>query len=420
MQTTETPTTDFLTRLGTVDDVKAQARSGAGLSERFEFNTHIHLPPNFSAFQSLRQAVDLAAEQGVGVLGVGNYYDFSIYQEFAKAAGRKNIFPLFGTEIIALETDLQQKDIRVNDPDNPGKYYICGKGISRFDRFTPRAADILSQIRGNDALRMRKMTAKMAEVFGFAGIDDRAVIARIVKRYGCAAETVTLQERHLAQVFQEVFFETIAAPQQVQKLTEIFSGTPQADLGDATAIQNEIRSRLMKAGKSCFVPETFVNLSQAKELIVELGGIPCYPVLADGSKRRCEYETPLSDFIETLKAHQYAMVELIPVRNQPEVLAEYVTAIRQAGIAVVAGTEHNTQDLPPIKLTCVKGQDIPEDIKAIFREGVCVLAAHAFLQAHRQDGFMATAYGSPEEKITAFSRIGAAVLQRYFKMQKTG
>jgi hypothetical protein len=419
MQNTETPTTDFLTQLGTVDDVKAQAQSGVGLSERFEFNTHIHLPPNFSAFQTVRQAVELAAEQGVSVLGVGNYYDFSIYREFAKAAGQKNIFPLFGTEIIALETDLQQKGIRVNDPDNPGKYYICGKGISRFDRFSPRAADVLSQIRENDALRMRKMTAKMADVFGFAGIDDRAVIARIVKRYGCAAETVTLQERHLAQVFQEVFFETIPAPQREQKLAHIFGCTPQAALSDAVGIQNEIRSRLMKAGKSCFVPETFVNLSQAKELIAELGGIPCYPVLADGAKRRCEYETPLSEFIQTLKNNHYAMVELIPVRNQPDVLAEYVTAIRQAGIAVVAGTEHNTQDLLPIKPTCIKGQDIPEDVKAIFREGVCVLAAHAFLKSHRQDGFMGTTYGSPEEKICAFSKIGAVVLQRYFKKQKT-
>ena len=423
MQDHETPTTDFLMQIGSVDDVKAQAQGRVGFSERLAFNSHIHLPPNFSAFETIRQAVELADEQGVRVLGVGNYYDFSIYQEFAQAAREKNIFPLFGTEIIALETDLQRQGIRVNDPGNPGKYYICGKGIGRFDRFSPRAAELMSHIRENDTLRMHEMTAKMAAVFKSNGIDtgldDQAVIARVVKRHGCAADRVTLQERHLAQVFQEVFFEKVSAPKRVQKLTDLFGAIPQSAPYDAVGIQNEIRSHLMKAGKSCFVPETFVNLAQAKELILELGGVPCYPVLADGSKQRCEYETPLEKLIETLKTNHYTMVEFIPVRNQPSVLAEYVKAIRQAGIAVVAGTEHNTQDLLPIEPTCAGGQAIPEEVNIIFWEGICVLAAHVFLKAHQRDGFMEKTEGDPEEKIRAFRDIGAVVLERYFKKQKT-
>ena len=54
-------------------------------------NTHIHLPPNFSAFESVRQAVTLAAEEGLGVLGVSNYYDFGVYAEFAGEAARRGI-----------------------------------------------------------------------------------------------------------------------------------------------------------------------------------------------------------------------------------------------------------------------------------------------------------------------------------------
>ena len=75
--------------------------------------------------------------------------------------------------------------------------------------------------------------------------------------------------------------------QREQKLRDLFGTSPQSASSDAVGIQKEIRSHLMKAGKICFVSETFVNLAQAKELIVELGGIPCYPVLADGSKKRC-------------------------------------------------------------------------------------------------------------------------------------
>ena len=415
--------TDFLLEIGTVDAVNALSRKDLGLPGKLSSNAHIHLPPNFSAFETVQQAVELAAEQGVRVLGAGNYYDFSIYQTFVEETRKKGIFPLFGTEIIALETEMQQAGIRINDPGNPGKYYICGKGITRFEQFSSRAGELSSTIRENDTLRMREMTTKLDEVFTEHGVatnlDEQAVIARIVKRHGCKSEAVTLQERHLAQAFQEVFFEKVPADQRTAKLTDIFGTEPKADADDAVGTQGDIRSYLMKAGKVCFVPETFVNLAQAKELIVELGGIPCYPVLADGSKQRCEYETPLEKLIETLKENNYAMVEFIPIRNRPDVLVEYVTAIRGAGIAVVAGTEHNTLDLLPIEPACVDGQDIPKEAQDIFLEGICVLAAHQFLGAGGHRGF-AELYNDPktndkEELISRFRKIGAAVLKKYFE-----
>lgn len=410
--------TEFLKTTSELEAVLAEA-DHAALPQSLMYNSHIHLPPNFSAFETVGQAVGLAADEGVKVLGCGNYYNFSVYQEFADLAQSRGIFPLFGTEIIALETDLQASGIRINDPGNPGKYYICGKGISRFEPLSPRAAERLQTIRSNDALRMREMTVKMAAVFTGhgvqTGLNEAAVVARVVKRHGCTADMVTLQERHLAQAFQEVFFEKVPANERIAKLTEIFGTAPKATADDAVGIQNEIRSHLMKAGKLCFVPETFVNLAQAKELVVELGGIPCYPVLADGSKQRCEYETPVEQLIETLKANDYTMVEFIPLRNSPEVLTEYVTAIRKAGIAVVAGTEHNTLDLVPIQPTCVGGAAIPDAVNAIFIEGICVLAAHAFLKAHGQAGFVDANEDDPNERIARFDRIGTAVLNRYLE-----
>jgi hypothetical protein len=408
-------TTEFLLKLGTVEQIKASAGKCGGV----KFNTHIHLPPNFSAFETVGQAVELAAKENIKILGVGNYYDFGVYQTFTEAVLKRGIFPLFGTEIIALETDLQKQGVRINDPGNPGKYYICGKGISRFETFSSRAAELMNGIRKNDTLRMREMVAKLAEAFGKGGVktglDDQAVIARVVKRHGCKAEMVTLQERHLAQAFQEVFFEKVPADQRAEKLAAIFGCPAKSGANDAVGVQDEIRSHLMKAGKSCFAPETFVNLAQAKELIVELGGIPCYPVLADGSKQRCEYEATADKLVETLKANSYRMVEFIPARNQPEVLAEYVTTIRKAGIAVVAGTEHNTLAPLPIEPACVGGKAIPDAVKAIFWEGVCVLAAHVFLKAHGQKGFMDCGCCDAEKRIETFRAIGEAVLAAFFK-----
>jgi len=57
------------------------------------------------------------------------------------------------------------------------------------------------------------------------------------------------------------------------------------------------------------------------------------------------------------------------------------------------------------------------EIDAIFREGICVLVAHAFLKAHGEDGFVDGENGDANERIERFSRIGAVVLKKYFDKQ---
>ncbi len=416
---------DFLRQLGGVEQMQAAARKGLVPSPRPAFNTHIHLPPNFSAFESVSQAVERAAEQGVKVLGAGNYYDFTVYQEFASVAREKGVFPLFSTEIISLDQDLQRRRIRVNDPGNPGKIYICGKGISQIAPPGRRAQEGLDTIRQNDTLRMRQMIEKLTACFQSRGLavclDDAAVIERVVKRHRCAPERVTLQERHAAQAFQEVFFETTPADRRIEKLTALFEAPPKSGPDDAVGVQNEIRSHLMKAGKPCFVPETFITPDQARQLVLQLGGIPCYPVLADGAGSICEYETPVEQLIAALKDSQYTLVEFIPLRNSPETLAAYAKAIRAAGILVTVGTEHNTLDLAPMEPACRKGAQIPQELNELFWEGACVLAAHQFLAAHGRGGWVDRTgalnpdYADGPGRIEAFAKLGAAVLETYFQ-----
>ena len=93
-------------QLGTVGQLNQLSRNGHAPSPKPKANSHIHLPPNFSAFDSIDQAISLAAEQAVRILGLGNYYDFTVYESFAEQARKQNIFPLFGLEIISLLDDL--------------------------------------------------------------------------------------------------------------------------------------------------------------------------------------------------------------------------------------------------------------------------------------------------------------------------
>jgi hypothetical protein len=98
--------------------------------------------------------------------------------------------------------------------------------------------------------------------------------------------------------------------------------------------------------------------------------------------------------------------------------------MRAAGLAVTAGTEHNTLDLIPIEPTCKSGVPIPDDLKQIFWEGACVAAAHQFLTLHGQRGFVDaagnpnSAYKSVEDRIAAFARLGAAVIRKFQETAK--
>jgi len=388
-------------------------------------NSHVHLPPNFSAFCNVKQAVNLAVAQGVGVVGVSNYYDFSVYEEFTELARTNGIFPLFGLEIIALIDELVVAGVKINDPGNPGKMYICGKGITHFVEMTSRARELINTIRSNDSRRMKEMTQKLQEVFNNQsldmGLDESKIIDMVTLRHNCDRKTVYLQERHLAQAFQETFFEKVPVGDRITKLSEVFGVTPKADAEDAVKIQGEIRSHLMKAGKSCFVRETFLDFAQAYELILQLGGIPCYPTLADGTSPICDFEQPVGKLIDSLQQNNIHCVELIPIRNQPDVLSHYAKAIRSAGFIVVGGTEHNTLDLLPIEPTCIDGAAVPEDIKEIFVEGAYVVAAHQFLTLNGECGFVDSvgkpnpAYETAASRIEAFANMGADIIRRYYK-----
>jgi hypothetical protein len=416
---------DALRRLGTPAEIRALADRDYGPALPPRVNAHIHLPPNFSAFDSVAQAVTLAAEQQIGVLGVSNYYDFDVYGEFVERARGGGIFPLFGLEIISMQADLRDAGVKVNDPGNPGKTYLCGKGITRFDSTSPEAARLLGLIRKNDSKRMAAMIERMRAALRGRGldsdVDESAVVEMIVRRHGSRRETVYLQERHISQAFQESLFRGTQPEDRLAKLSDVLgTATKLTDPLDHVGVQNDLRSHLMKSGKPAFVEEQFLSFADARQLVLELGGFPCYPVLADGASPICEFEADPDKLIRELQARDVHAVEWIPIRNQTSVVVDYVTKMRAAGLAVTAGTEHNTLELIAFEPFCKNGA-VPASIRSIFWEGARVAAAHQFLTLHGECGYVDRDgrpnpdYDSADTRIRGLAAIGAAVIQRYFE-----
>ena len=355
-------------------------------------NTHIHIPPNFSAFESAEDAVETAAAEGVRVLGTSNFHDTRIYARFGDAARAASILPLFGIEFISVLDDLHDAGTRVNDPGNPGRMYVCGKGIDPFMAPVPDAASLMAQARTADANRMRAMVALVRARFQEAGLETALtpenIAAEVAEQSDVAGGWVVLQERHVAMAFQEAVF-LAAAPERRRDLLARVLGKPfGGSLNDPIGVQDGIRAGLMKAGGPAFVPESPVSFRDAIRVILGLGGIPCYPTLADGASPICPWEEPPAELAERLQASGIFVAELIPGRNRPEIVDAYVSAFRESGIVVMAGTEHNTRARIPLEPRCVDGTRPSPAARAAFWEATCVVAAHQHLRATGKPGYV--------------------------------
>jgi len=374
-------------------------------------NTHVHVPPNFSAFTSPEDVVETARAEGVRAIGISNFYDQQVYGRFAELCRAAGIVPLFGLEFITLVPDLEAAGVRVNDPANPGRMYVCGKGIDPFREKSDAAAATAAEIRqGNDA-RASEMMQRLDAHLQDAGLPTRltaeATAADVAARGGVPAAFVSLQERHIARAVEEAV-SAMPADGRAAVLAKAYGGPAKASLDDAVGMQGEVRSRLLKSGTPGFAPEVPLSFEAAYAYVLAMGGIPCYPTLADGVTPVCPFEDPAEQLATQLVERGIHLAELIPIRNKVAVVDEYVAAFRAAGIEVVAGTEHNTADRIPFDPACTDGP-MSDFARAEFWRGTCIVAAHQARVAAGLPGYV-DAEGALAADVEELVAEGAAII----------
>jgi len=396
------------------------------------FNTHVHLPPNFSAFETVEDAIETAAREGVRVIGSSNFHDFGIYDRFATAAKNHGLAALFGLELISVLDEEQRQGIKINDPANPGRAYICGKGIPAPTAPGPAARRFMDGAKASNADRTRQMVDRMAGLFREAGLDldisYASILAGVAARAKVPEEWVVLQERHVALGFQLALFAQLPATRRTGLLEKVYGQPPTAASNDAIATQAELRSRLMKAGCPAFVEETAIPFTDGLRFVLDLEAIPVYPTLADGVLPICGFETPVDALIERIEGYGIHGAELIPVRNTPAIVEEYVTAWRAAGIFAMVGTEHNTGERIPLDPTCLDSVPLSPRVRDICWEGTCVVAAHQHLRAEGKAGYvdgegrLNPTFPDGETRLRYFAELGEEILAEAtgVRVAKTG
>lgn len=377
-------------------------------------NGHIHTPHSFSAFESIGQAFQLAKAEGVSVLGINDFYTTDGYDEFAELAVKNKIFPLFNIEFMALQNNLQAAGIRVNDPSNPGRTYFSGKGLRQpakmGDASFKKVKDLQVESNHQTFEMVAKLNAFLAENAVDINFDAFEVQKRLAKNL--------FRERHIAQAIRIAVFDKAKSESERKDLfTKIFSGKePKSKMDNVAGLENEIRGNLLKAGGAAFVPEdpkAFLSLEEVMEIIIDAGGIPCYPVLLDfGNGNFTDYEADKVVLLETLKSKNVSSIELIPGRNDFNIFKDFVKYFNQNGFVITFGSEHNTPQLDPMKLSCSGSVDLDDELKQINYEGSAIIAAHQYLIANGKEGYLSGKKAKTEEK-EYFIELGKAVITKF-------
>lgn len=333
----------------------------------FDVNAHIHTPYSFSAFSSIGEALDKAVAERVPVVGINDFYSTDGYAAWSEGCAARKLFPLFGIELIALNEEDQAAGLRVNDPNNPGRTYLSGKGLAYPVILSGEPLRQLEAVKAESNAQVERMCAKLNDWLQAEGFGFTLDIDGIKEKYTRGE----LRERHLAKALRLALERCPvgAGHDLIPDLT-----------GDPAAVENKLRSKLLKAGGPAFVPEdpkAFLPMETVRGIIEAAGGIPTYPFLADDAKG-CftDFEADLQKAADTLRKRGIHSAEFIPSRNTTAVLERYSAYLEDEGFIVTFGSEHNTPAMEPLRLCTRDAAGLSDRLKAVNWRGACALAAH--------------------------------------------
>ena len=289
------------------------------------------------------------------VVGINDFYSTDGYGEWKEGCAARGLYPLFGIEFISLNAEDQAAGLRVNDPNNPGRTYISGKGLAYPVILKGEPLRKLEAVRAESNRQVEQMCAKLNEWLKAEGkpiqLDFNEIREKLTKG--------SIRERHLAKALRLAM---------------------EPDTENPAKLENELRSKLLKAGGPAFVPESpeaFLPMKTVQEIIEAAGGIPTYPFLAEDAKGNfTDFEGDLMKAADTLKKRGFRSVEFITTRNTTAVLEQYAGYLEDEGFIVSFGSEHNTPAMEPVKLHTRDAAELSDKLKAINWRGACAIAAH--------------------------------------------
>ncbi|MGB8491928.1 MAG: hypothetical protein WCE64_12800 [Bacteroidales bacterium] len=385
-----------------------------------ETNGHVHTPYSFSAFTDMGLMFSMARKENISVLGINDFYVADGYEAFYSGSVRNNVFPLFNIEFIGLLKEEQKKGVRINDPNNPGRIYFSGKGLDY--PFNPgwRNRLKLNSVVKETQLQMKEMIARLNELISSINPSISLSYDDIRSRF----TNGLVRERHLARAIREAAAVNYPDRENQQHFIESLYGGRKSDIciTNSALLENEIRSNLLKNGGAAYVEEkenTFPDLEKLIKIILNAGGIPCYPVLLDNvSGNFTEFESSPEKLHRSLSALKVGCIELIPGRNDARILRKFVSFFHEKNYLITFGTEHNTPEIIPLTVSARDSEKLDDQLKIIAWESTCVIAAHQYLRAQGRQGYVLPDGTSSTDQKKELTLLGKLVIEYFLQNNK--
>lgn len=406
---------NFLGKLPPFESLRKQT-SGLDLPDYREVNAHIHTPYSFSAFPNMETIFRMAKDENISVLGINDFFIADGYMSFYEGCIQNKIFPLFNIEFIGLLKEEQKKGIRINDPNNPGRIYFCGKGLDYPFRINFFNRLILRKVIGESQSQIKEMIKKLNGLIEKQNQALSLSYESVKKEFAMQL----VRERHLAKAIRVLAESNYSdREQQVHFLESLYGKKSKVDFSEKATLENEIRSNLLKSGGPAFVKEderSFPELRRIIKLIIIAGGIPCYPVLLDDTNGKyTEFEADPEKLYISLKKYGINCIELIPGRNDGKILQRFVEFFHSRDFVITFGTEHNTPELIPLTVTSRGSVQLDDSIKEIAYQGACIIAAHQYLRADGRQGYVLPDGTHNSHQNKELADLGKLVIEYYLR-----
>ena len=376
-------------------------------------NAHLHTPYSFSAFLDIDDALDRAVSEGVKVVGINDFYTTAGYDDWAEGCKKRHLYPLFNIEFISLNEQDQKNGMRVNDPANPGRTYLSGKGLSYPFKLDEPYASQLANVRKESNDQVEAMCGRLNELLSVTKMDFSLDFEWIKNELTKGS----IRERHLAKALRLKVYEKCENDEAAIKILmqELFGGKEmKSGTEDVAGVENEIRGNLLKAGGAAFVPETaeaFLPMQTVCDIILAAGGIPAYPFLADDANGKyTDFESDLERVAEQLTERGFHSVEFITTRNHVDLLEKYASYLHDKGFVVTFGSEHNSPMMEPVELFARNNVPLTENLMKINFEGACVIAAHQHLVSQGLRGYVDGKGNADRTKREEFVKLGKELI----------
>ena len=390
------------------------------IMNNIKVNAHLHTPYSFSAFDDVNDSLDRALSENVKVVGINDFYTTAGYEEWYKGCKERHLYPLFNIEFISLNENDQKNGLRVNDPGNPGRTYISGKGLRYPFSLSEPYATQLSEVRKKSNEQVELMCNKLNELLDANSIGFSLDFDWVTKELTKGA----IRERHLAKALRMKVYEVAENDESIIKeiLQKLFNDVALKALpANIADVENEIRGNLLKAGGPAFVPEesdAFLSVDAVSKIILNAGGIPTYPFLADDKNGNyTDFENDLERVATELKERGFYSVEFITTRNGVELLEKYAEYLYDAGFVVTFGSEHNSPTMEPIELFARNKTPLTNKLLKINYEGACVIAAHQHLVSEGKQGYLDKDGNADPSKMKSFIEIGDELIQKKVELK---